>query len=169
MVLAKEPFACRMQSACSKLHGINKYGYNCLFLSTQYPTLPSIMRPDTCTDFNTNLTQIEQKFWHPILGSKHSHYGMVTGSRKEKKRNGAKGGMKGRKRKGWTVRWLLNCWLQICPGLARMIWAALPAASRNLLASPYRHNDRPPIAFTGNKILSRDHWPYMVIYLQTGE
>ena len=54
--------------------------------------------------FNTNLTQIEQKFWHPILGSKHSHYGMVTGSRKEKKRNGAKGGMKGRKRKGWTVR-----------------------------------------------------------------
>jgi len=62
------------------------------------------MRPDTCTDFNTNLTQIEQKFWHPILGSKHSHYGMVTGSRKEKKRNGAKGGMKGRKRKGWTVR-----------------------------------------------------------------
>jgi len=29
--LAKEPFACRMQSACSKLHEINKYGYNCLF------------------------------------------------------------------------------------------------------------------------------------------
>jgi hypothetical protein len=72
------PFACCMQS--SKHHARRQLGLTSihprgvhaefsLFLSSQ---LPSIMRPDTCIDFNTNLTQIEQKFWHPILGSKHS-------------------------------------------------------------------------------------------------